>query len=61
VDKEALEEVAKTRFEIVFLWWKILPGISGLGPWTEFKAIELPSGSDDYQKWEEYIMDKAMF
>jgi len=58
--QEALEEVAKTRFDIVFLD-ENMPGISGLETLTELKAIDstLPVVMITKSE-EEYIMDEAI-
>jgi DNA-binding response OmpR family regulator len=58
--QEALEEVAKTRFDIVFLD-ENMPGISGLESLTELKAIDstLPVVMITKSE-EEYIMDEAI-
>ena len=58
--QEALEEVANTRFDIVFLD-ENMPGISGLETLTELKAIDstLPVVMITKSE-EEYIMDEAI-
>ena len=58
--QEALEEVAKTRFDIVFLD-ENMPGISGLETLTELKDIDatLPVVMITKSE-EEYIMDEAI-
>lgn len=58
--QEALEEVAKTRFDIVFLD-ENMPGISGLETLTELKAIDatLPVVMITKSE-EEFIMDEAI-
>ncbi len=58
--QEALEEVAKTRFDIVFLD-ENMPGISGIETLTELKAIDatLPVVMITKSE-EEYIMDEAI-
>ncbi len=48
--QEALEEIEKNRFDIVFLD-ENMPGLSGLETLTEIKnARTYPAGSDDHAK-----------